>query len=389
MVSKRIVCFNSFIWKIVMGTIFKDFSRLQLNMGDGNMSVPLYNYLCSKLGHENDVRTRRLCYSMSEYICPNNNVIPSGSKAEGLDFIESDLDIMFLLTYVHVFELRIHNMLPDSFIIHTEDTAPGLIASFKLKSNKFLYSTLTSMLAKHTSCRGTNIWELTNKYFYKTHKNKMPYLRIGLQCDAMSGWLNLATYFYCMKQYRISFCLTVLTLSKCHSNEILSFKCMDVGFGRIISNVEHEAIEYGFINAFHICKRRLTSDVEFSILSCIYPFELEMEVRIRTLIHKSPILYGFFLRFLCFHHLHEHTDVTYALQDLYNLTNYLTRDSDHLDWNIFMGQAHFALGNFRTALTFFKNVSELEGLCSIFTGFNPLQYKAFAEFMINHIQLKL
>ncbi|CAC5420626.1 unnamed protein product [Mytilus coruscus] len=511
-------------------------------MCDVNMSVPLYNYLCSKLGHENDVRSRRLCYTISEYLYPYNTIIPSGSKAEGLDMIESDEDIMFLLKYVYVYEHSTNTMLIDSFMISTEDTAPGyvrlisygyttpllrewciqqdrnrlllsnklfkeywlfnspfdayihgpcitdpdesvdgafcirctswiqqaqlwiqrkrewpspnlihkiqnfgvfhsrtmleffqsnsnqwkciaipkieqmfsqlriflfnchfrtkqhvatldklfrLLASYKLKAHKFLYSTLTSMLAKHISWRGTNICKLTNRYFYKRHKNTLPYLLIGVQCDAMSGWLNLATYFYCMKQYRISLYLTVLTLSKCHSNKILSFQCMNADFDRVLCNVEHEAIEYGLMNAYHICKRHLTDDVEFSIFSCIYPFELEMEIRIRTFLYKSPIMYCFFLRFLCLHHLHEHTDVGYALQDLYDLRNYLTRDFDHLDWNIFMGQAHYRLGNFRTALTFFRNVSELEEFLYIFTDVKPLQYKTFATFMINHIQLKL
>ncbi|VDI27774.1 Hypothetical predicted protein [Mytilus galloprovincialis] len=656
-------------------------------MGDDNMSVSLYKYLCSKLGHENDVKTRRLCYTMSEYLGPYNTTIPSGSKAEGLDFTESDVDIMFLLTYVHVYEHQTNSMSIDTFIISTEDTAPGyvrlisygyttplirkwclkqdrnklllsnkllkenwlsnfpyvafihgpcitdpnksvdhafcfrctswiqqaqpwiqrkrewpsanlihkiknygvlfvaigctdspneetewrvsfsvaekqliysfshsqllcyalmkillkevidtnqfykdqlcsyfmktvvlwaseelpvhvwkpaniifcfqyviqrliyfirieflphyfisdnnilkhkltvvqltsilnllvefnyrgiyclsqsrtmskffqsnyvqrtlpanpaieqmysqlkiflfnslfktkqhvatldmlfrLIDSYKLKSHKFLYSTLTAMVAKHISGRGTNIWELNNKYFYKRHKNKLPYLLIGLQSDALSGWLNLATYFYCMKQYQLSFYLTVFTLRKCLSNEIICFQCMDVGFNRILTNVEHEALEYGFINAFHVCKRHLTDNVEFSVFSCIFPLELEMEIRMRIAVSKSPILYGFFLRFLCLHHLNEHTDVLYALQDLYDLRNYVSFGLNLIDWNICIGQAHYTLGNFQMALTFFNNVPELEEQLSLFACVKPLKYKTFATFMINHIQLKL
>lgn len=96
-------------------------------MGDGNMSIVMYNYLCSKLGNQNDVKTRRLCYTLTEYLEDYNVLIPSGSKAEGLDFTKSDINTMWHLRCVHVYEHPPNNMLIDCFVISTEDTVPGFV----------------------------------------------------------------------------------------------------------------------------------------------------------------------------------------------------------------------------------------------------------------------
>ncbi|XP_052065788.1 uncharacterized protein LOC127705500 [Mytilus californianus] len=656
-------------------------------MSADTMSVPLYNYLCCIIGHETDVKTRRLCYTISEYLCPTNAVIPSGSKAEGLDFKGSDHDIMCLLNFVHVYEHPTDRMLIDSFVISTEHTTPGyvrllsdgfvtpivrqwcigqdknmlllssellkqnvlssfpvqfyihgpcitdqngmtdsafcfrceswiqqahpwvlrkrawpspelineivsdgvllvpigskdspyedtewrvsfsvaekrLVYSFshtqllcyallkillkevinlrksckdllcsyfmktvvfwvseelpvhfwrpenliscfkqvmkrliffmkfeflpnyfisegnilknrfnvvqlsnivhlltelyhrgvycfyqsktvssffqtdcvywnfiiyskvdqinsqlihlfsngfcridqcintldrllklliwkKLKSHRFLYLTLLSMICKHISKRGTGMWESKNKNYYKRHKNYLPYFIIGLQSDALSGWLNLATYFYCMKQYWMSICLTGFTLRKCHLNEISSFNSLNVDLKCKLSNIEHEAIHKDVINAFHVCKRHFTDDVMLFDFSYIFPLEMDTEIRIKGIVSKPPIMYSIFLRFLCLHHLHEHTDVTYALQDLYDLRNYSTTDSDVVDWNTIMGQAHYILGNFSTAITYFTTVVELEQFLNSFTVWRPLRHTTFATFMINDLKQKI
>lgn len=209
------------------------------------------------------------------------------------------------------------------------------------------------------SMRSIDIREFANKNLYKRHKHNLPYFIIGLQSDAMSGWLNLATNFYWLKQFRFSLYITVNTLSKCHSNGMLSLHCMDVCLNSTLSNIEHEALQHGVINASHVCKRHCTNELFFSIISCVYPLEMQKEIQMRLSCFKSPVLYGFFLRFLCLHHLDEHTEVIYALQDLYGLRNYLIRMLDLLDWNIFMGQANCTLGNFRSALQFFTTVAEL------------------------------
>lgn len=160
----------------------------------------------------------------------------------------------------------------------------------KLKSHRFMYSTLASIMCKNISFRNTGILEITNKNQYKRHKHYLPYFMIGTQSNALSGWLHLTTYFYCMKQYRLSLYLTVLVLSKCHQNKILSFNFMNDDLNSTLSNIKHKAIEHGVMNAFHVCKRHLTDYVKFSILSCIYPLELQTEIQMRILVCKSPIM---------------------------------------------------------------------------------------------------
>lgn len=104
-----------------------------------------------------------------------------------------------------------------------------------------------------------------------------------------------------------------------------------------------------------------------------------------------------FLRFLCLCYLHDQSGVSYALHDLYELKNYVDCDSYILDWNIFMGQAHHILENFRTAIAYFNKVVELEQLRTslkddmllLNIDITPVQCKKYAEVMINEIRNKL
>lgn len=104
-----------------------------------DLSVPLYHYLCQKLGTEDVVKTRRLGYAIMDYIASVSRLIPmtlfgrtftmicSGSKAEGLDMKSSDLDIMFLIDLVNVVENPLEGSGLLSFIISPEHTKPGFV----------------------------------------------------------------------------------------------------------------------------------------------------------------------------------------------------------------------------------------------------------------------
>lgn len=254
-------------------------------------------------------------------------------------------------------QLRIifcNSFFKGSQLVTTLDKPLRLVNRFKLKSHRFFYSILIARISMHMSMRSIDIREFTNKNLYKRHKHNLPYFIIGLQSDAMSGWLNLATNFYWLKQYRFSLYITVNTLSKCHSNGILSLHCMDVCLNSTLSNIEHEALQHGVINASHVCKRHCTNELFFSIISCVYPLEMQKEIQMRLSCFKSPVLYGFFLRFLCLHHLDEHTEVICALQDLYGLRNYLIRMLDLLDWNIY-GSSKLYAWKFQIRFTIFHN----------------------------------
>ncbi|CAC5395058.1 unnamed protein product [Mytilus coruscus] len=351
-------------------------------MSYGNMSVPLYNYLCCKVGHATDVKSRRLCYKISEYLNPINAVIHSGSKAEGLDFKDSDHDIMFPLHYVRVYEHPPNSMLFDSFVISAEDTTPGYV---RLLSCGFV----SSAVRQWCIGQNKNMLLLSSKLLKQNFLFHFPvqaYIH-GPCITDQNGIIDNAFCFRCESWIQQAH-PWVLRKRAWPSPELVN-EIISTGMKCNLSDIEHEAVQKDVINAFHVCKRHVTDNVVFSSVSCIIPLELEIEIRIKRIFFKPPIMYGIFLRLLCLHHLHEHTYVTYALQDLYDLRNYLTKDSDFLDWNTIMGQAHYILGNFRTAITYFTTVVELEQSLSLFRDWAPLQHKEFAAFMINDLKQKI
>ena len=70
-------------------------------------SLSFYRYLCHHVvGSEEIVKTRRMLNTMSDNLCHNKlyNQITSGSSGEGLEMKGSDLDIMFVLKDVNVYE---------------------------------------------------------------------------------------------------------------------------------------------------------------------------------------------------------------------------------------------------------------------------------------------
>ena len=72
-----------------------------------DISLSLYRYLCHHVvGSEETVKTRRMFHTMGDNLCHNEicNQITSGSSGKGLAMKGSDLDIMFVLKDVNVYE---------------------------------------------------------------------------------------------------------------------------------------------------------------------------------------------------------------------------------------------------------------------------------------------
>ena len=93
-------------------------------------SLDLYHYLCHLFGSDEVIKTRRSFYKICELIREKDvyQYIISGSKGEGLDFTDSDMDIMYISKKFEVNENvtiapfsanRIH------FIMDIEDVKPG------------------------------------------------------------------------------------------------------------------------------------------------------------------------------------------------------------------------------------------------------------------------
>ncbi|XP_071137242.1 uncharacterized protein [Mytilus edulis] len=161
-------------------------------------------------------------------------------------------------------------------------------------------------------------YKLNNKLQYYKYKYDLSHLLIGVQSDAVSGWMKLASYFYVQKNYKTALLLTDYSLWKCTDEKIDS---------SVVDNPFHEAKIYWnqhqeyvmkltkHWKLYTVLKMLVVQGISFTIESPFIPPELQMEVA------KGPeefpsIQFAHFLHFLCYFHLHDLTSCTYALHQL-------------------------------------------------------------------------
>ncbi|VDI61958.1 Hypothetical predicted protein [Mytilus galloprovincialis] len=89
-------------------------------------SLTFYNYLCEKIGSEEVVKIRRVTFLIYD-IGQSDNFISSGSKAEGLNLIGSDTDVMIVDSEMKAYESETDVVIDfkvTPFIMNTDDTQP-------------------------------------------------------------------------------------------------------------------------------------------------------------------------------------------------------------------------------------------------------------------------
>lgn len=101
-------------------------------MASEDTSIALYQFMCNIIvGSEKDVHNRRLLAAAQDIIKSDDlqTVILSGSSGEGFDLNESDVDVVYVLTllkvYEHTDDIPLNNSLKSSFIIDMENVKPG------------------------------------------------------------------------------------------------------------------------------------------------------------------------------------------------------------------------------------------------------------------------
>lgn len=96
-----------------------------------DVSLSLYHYMCKNIvGTENHVKTIRLMNTVGDNLYSDEGKvrITSGSFGEGLEMQGSDLDIMYVLTFIHVhndIKSTVFGPINTCFVITTEDTKAG------------------------------------------------------------------------------------------------------------------------------------------------------------------------------------------------------------------------------------------------------------------------
>ncbi|VDI14514.1 Hypothetical predicted protein [Mytilus galloprovincialis] len=133
-----------------------------------------------------------------------------------------------------------------------------------------------------------------NKQQYRIYKHELSQWLVGVQTDAVFGWLKLASFFYCHKHYYISIDIINYTLSKCTYESILSMIPL--------KQIEKQKL----ISLLKTYPNPLVSFTSFPIYSSILPMELRSDFFEPFItVNYIPFAYIYFLLFLCYYHLED------------------------------------------------------------------------------------
>ncbi|VDI34686.1 Hypothetical predicted protein [Mytilus galloprovincialis] len=168
----------------------------------------------------------------------------------------------------------------------------------------------------HTNC--------PNKLRYQLTKQYLPYLYIGLCGDAVSGWMYLATYYYCIGKYKVSLQLINHALREC-TNDKLFYVNHKLTANRFSEFVK-DGIRQKIWKLRHLYKNHVIHEISFYYNSRVIPPELDVQFTTGTYI--PPLVYIQFLRFLCLYRLHEEFQCEQAIHDLL-----LSIDCQHFNCN--------------------------------------------------------
>ncbi|XP_063412278.1 uncharacterized protein LOC134695038 isoform X1 [Mytilus trossulus] len=179
-----------------------------------------------------------------------------------------------------------------------------------------LYSSKACWFAPNTS-KYTRRYSSENKHQYSRYKHDLSHLLIGVQSDAVSGWLVLASFLYVHKKYFASLSVINHVLQKYTDKKIFT---VNVAFA--VSAVPR----FTFIqkNELNLMKneklytvlKTLTMDpLLFRRISSIIPEELQLDVTIKHAF-LNPLPFAYFLNFLCYYHLQDFTWCRHYLQQL-------------------------------------------------------------------------
>lgn len=157
-----------------------------------------------------------------------------------------------------------------------------------------------------------------NKQQYSKYKNDLSCLLIGLNSDAVAGWSMLSTFFYVHEHYFTSLELIIYALSK-YTDE----KCTNIFSNHsthrrtYVTPKEQAALDLvKKERLITILKSSTINYAKFACKSQIIPKELQQDV-IKSYGKFHPLIYAYFLRFLCFYHLQDQFSCEDAMQQIF------------------------------------------------------------------------
>ncbi|CAC5426035.1 unnamed protein product [Mytilus coruscus] len=283
-------------------------------------SLRFYNYLCHKIGTEKIVKARRLLFIIHDAGAQSDfPQIGSGSKGEGLDLKGSDIDLMYIDPEFIVYESEkdVVKGIKNPLVMDTLDTQPCFTrlrvfnencsrkrlwkVSFRSRLSKdiiILIMSLAHQIEPQTKYLQS---EPTHKEEYTKLRSDLSHLLIGINSDAISGWMMVATLFYTHRKYDVTLSILNYAMSKCTDENIyIPAKCritLNQTQQSLLDSMEQEKL-------ITIMKVLTRSDLHFFLRSSVIPTELELDV-IKCFSTYPHLLYAQFLMFLCYFHLND------------------------------------------------------------------------------------
>ncbi|XP_071142443.1 uncharacterized protein [Mytilus edulis] len=151
-----------------------------------------------------------------------------------------------------------------------------------------------------------------NKQRYKIYKHNLSQLLVGVNSDAVSGWVILASFFYCHKHYLKSIDITNYTLTKLTIESTLS---------KI--TLKHTQK----LKLMSLSKTIPRANVIFAQNSLLSPIELNTDV-MKYPIFLHSLSFTHFIHFLCSYHLEDLESLLYCAKQLHR-TVYHNQQLDH------------------------------------------------------------
>ena len=152
-----------------------------------------------------------------------------------------------------------------------------------------------------------------NKHCYNQYRRCRCFLMIGLNHDAVSGWLLLASLFHRYKQYEESIYVIEYCLSKCTTDKILFTYKPDVQDQSRFERLRHTLGRGKYLST---CKQCLIDEACFLESSRILPDEIRCVFGKYDLTMMPSVVFGQFLKFLCFCQLGNQRGKQEAFRDL-------------------------------------------------------------------------
>ncbi|XP_052102236.1 uncharacterized protein LOC127735875 [Mytilus californianus] len=253
------------------------------------------------------------CFSSSEYLC--SYFTPSFETKE---FTEQTRLVQDL----------IHFMACGLGIYYCENTyilLKSLLHYSRTSLSKDIFILIMSLAHQIRPQTKYFPYKPNNKRLYFKYRCDLGHLLVGVNSDAVSGWLMIATLFQTYKRHGIALRILNYVLSKCNDEHIYippkrSLVIFNETHQSMLDSMKQEKI-------ITILKAVTSSDLHFYLRSSIIPTELQLDV-IKYVTPFPHLSYAYFLKFLCFFHLNDLPKCKDSINQI-RLAIYRTVNSDN------------------------------------------------------------